>query len=186
MDKIIVSNKNALTAKYAADGIARIEAAVSRLVAADSQRGIKTGHIYVDQAGDMTGVGEIVVNSQDEVEAKRAIDAIASKFEPDYLVLLGGPDILPHVSLDNPTPQDGDPSVPSDLPYASSAPYSHSIKDFLGAARVVSRLPGPTGASDPDFVTKLLDQSSAHASRSADDYKSYFAISADVWTASTR
>ena len=87
MDKIIVSNKNALTAKYAADGVARIEAAVSRLVAADSQRGIKTGHIYVDQAGDMTGVGEIVVNSQDEVEAKRAIDAIASKVEPDYLVL---------------------------------------------------------------------------------------------------
>jgi len=186
MDKIIVSNKTALIRKYAADGVARIEAAVARLVAADSQRGIKTGHIYVDQAGDMTGVGEVVVNSQDEVEAKRAIDAIAGKFEPDYLVLLGGPDILPHVSLDNPTPQDGDPSVPSDLPYASSAPYSHSIKDFLGAARVVSRLPGPTGTNDPDFVTKLLDQSSAHASRSADDYKSYFAISADVWTASTR
>lgn len=186
MDKVIVSNKRALIGKYTADGLAKIEAAISRLVAADNGRGIKTGRVYIDAADDMTDVGDPVVNAQDEIGAKNAIDVIAHKFNPDYLVLFGGPDIVPHISLDNPTFQDGDLDVPSDLPYASSAPYSRKIDDFLGAGRVVSRIPGPTGGNDPDFLTKLLDQSIAHARRPAEDYASYFAISADAWTDSTR
>lgn len=183
MDKVIVSNKAALIGKYTADGLEKIEAAVARLVAADNGRGIKTGQVYIDAAD---GVGDPVVNVQDEIGAKKAIDAITHKFNPDYLVLLGGPEIVPHISLDNPTPQDGDPSVPSDLPYASSAPYGRSIEDFLDAGRVVSRIPAPAGGDDPEFLTKLLDRCVAHAPRPAGDYASYFAISADAWIDSTR
>ncbi|UGY11957.1 C25 family cysteine peptidase (plasmid) [Bradyrhizobium septentrionale] len=185
MDKVVVSNKRALTGKYTADGLAKIEAAISRLAAADNARGIKTGRIYIDAADDMADVGDSVINTQDETGAKEAIDAIAHKFNPDYLVLLGGPDIVPHIGLDNPTPRDGDSHVPSDLPYASSAPHSRNIEDFLDAGRVVSRIPAPAG-DNPGFLTRLLDQSSAHASRPVADYASYFAISADAWTDSTQ
>ena len=43
---------------------------------------------------------------------------------PDYLLLLGAPDVVPHIQLTNPmtgTPDDDDdPGVPSDVPYAST------------------------------------------------------------------
>ena len=186
MDKVIVSNKRALTVKYSEAGLAKIEAAIERLVAADGARGIKTGCLYLDTVDHMTGVGDVVATAQDEAGAKTAVDAICSKFKPDYLVLLGGPDVVPHVTLDNPTPKDGDPAVPSDLPYASSAKHSRDINDFLDTARVVSRIPGPPGGKDADFLMKLLDQSNSHSPRSSDYYKSYFGISVDAWVASTQ
>lgn len=39
-DKLIVSNRSALTAKYGATGLAQIKGAVGALIAADARRGI--------------------------------------------------------------------------------------------------------------------------------------------------
>ena len=41
-DKIIVTNRAALTAKYGAAGVAKIDAAVGGLVASDARRGIQS------------------------------------------------------------------------------------------------------------------------------------------------
>ena len=41
-DKIIVSNRSALTAKYGKAGLVKVEAAVAALIAADRGRGIKS------------------------------------------------------------------------------------------------------------------------------------------------
>jgi hypothetical protein len=187
MDKVIVSNRGALIGKYGVNGFAKIEDALSRLITVDGQRGVQTGRLYIDDATDMDTVGgAIVTNVQDEIGAKKAVDTIAGKFEPSYLVLLGSPDVIPHISLDNPLPQDLDPDVPSDLPYASPGPYSRSIADYLVVTRVVSRIPSVAGAKEPDLLTAMIDRSSDHAPRSPSDYGSYFAISADPWTSSTQ
>jgi hypothetical protein len=41
-DKVIISNKSGMTVKYTAAGVANIDAALSRLIAADSARGLTT------------------------------------------------------------------------------------------------------------------------------------------------
>jgi hypothetical protein len=187
MDKVVVSHRAALIGKYGVDGLAKIEDALLRLTTVDAKRGVQTGRIYIDDETDMNTVGGTrVTNVEDEIGTKKAIDAIAGSFELSYLVLLGSPDVIPHISLANPLPQDGDPDVPSDLPYASPGPYSRSIADHLVVTRVVSRIPGVTGSKDPDFLVAMIDRSSDHAPRSPSDYGSYFAISTDTWTSSTQ
>jgi hypothetical protein len=37
------------------------------------------------------------INALDKKGAKNAVDAIASALSPDYLVLLDGPDVIPHI-----------------------------------------------------------------------------------------
>ena len=57
---------------------------------------------------------------------KRAIDAVAKQLRPDYLMLLGSVDVIPHQDMRNPIPSDGDPTARGDLPYACEAPYSQT------------------------------------------------------------
>src|SRR5713101_7104466 len=62
---------------------------------------------------------------------------------PQYIVLLGAVDVIPHQDLQNPAYNPGRPDddpdqiVPSDLPYACAAPYSQNAADFIAPARVV-------------------------------------------------
>ena len=52
-DKIIVSNKSALTAKYGPKGVTKIRQAIDRLIAADAKRGIKSRLVYLDETAAM-------------------------------------------------------------------------------------------------------------------------------------
>ena len=52
-DKIIVSNRAALMAKYAGVGATKIKKAVGDLIAADAKRGIKSRLVYLDDAPAM-------------------------------------------------------------------------------------------------------------------------------------
>ncbi len=67
----------------------------------------------------------------DVAAIKAAIDAIFATWQPAYLVLLGGPELLATVNLTNPL-WTGDPNddpdqfVPSDLPYACDGPLTMS------------------------------------------------------------
>lgn len=47
-DKIIVSNRAALTAKYGSAGVGKIRQAVTALIAADAKRGLKSRLVYLD------------------------------------------------------------------------------------------------------------------------------------------
>ena len=52
-DKIIVSNRAALSAKYTGAGVRKIEKAIGDLVAADAKRGTKSRLVYLDSARAM-------------------------------------------------------------------------------------------------------------------------------------
>ena len=56
-DKVIVTNRAALTAKYGASGVKKINAAVAALVAADAKRGVKTRLLHLDDAAAMKKLG---------------------------------------------------------------------------------------------------------------------------------
>src|SRR5262249_1248228 len=123
-------------------------------------------------------------------ENKAAIDGVWRRLRPDYLVLLGSVDVIPHQRLINPVHDgdddpDEDPFVPSDLPYACDAPHSLDATQFIGPTRVVGRLPDLTGARDPDYLLAVLSQAAGWESRPRSEYARYFAVSAWVWRRST-
>ncbi len=190
IDKAIVTNRAQLRAKYRTSGLTRIEKAVASLVAADARKGFTTQLIALDDRPTMKALGgKAVRNARSAKQNKEAIDAVYAAHQPDYITILGAPDVIPHQSLINPvggSGGDGDPNVPSDLPYACDAPFSRDIQDFLGPVRVVSRLPDVDGEDDPAYLLRLLATARSWRSLASSSYAKGLAISADVWKASTR
>ena len=179
-DKIIVTNRGALVLKYGNKALA----------AADKKRGIKSRVLYLDDKASMKKLkGAAVMNATSPRENKAAIDAVFQSLNPDYLMILGAPDVVPHQDIDNPayTPSgDDDKCAWGDLPYACDAPYSRDAAKFVGPTRVVGRLPDQAGAREPSYLVALLKTAAGYKSRSPDDYTTYFGLSADEWKGSTR
>jgi hypothetical protein len=183
--KVIVSNKSAMEALYG-NKTADVTAALDRLIEADKGRDIQTLVVYLDDSGEMNRLNAPpVTDPANENQVKKAVDAVYNSITPDYLVLLGSPDIVPHQLLNNPTRRDGDRNVPSDLPYASESSFSRTISRFVNPSRVVGRLAGITGNNDPAVLVKAIETSINLETRSADEYKRYFAVSCDEWEGST-
>src|ERR1700733_5833974 len=55
VDKLLVGNDTALSAKYGNVGLQAIQAAVSKLIAADQGRGLQTIYVAVDSQATMQG-----------------------------------------------------------------------------------------------------------------------------------
>src|SRR5207247_2307396 len=127
-DKLIVSNKAALRHKYGGAGLTRIRAALEQLVTADRRRGLVTRVVYLDDAEAMRARrAPVVADPVDYATTKAAIDAIFRAETPDYLMLLGAPDVVAQQPLQNPLydpPDEPDAYAWSDLPYACAGPYS--------------------------------------------------------------
>lgn len=190
-DKIIVTNRSALVRKYGNKGLATIRKALTALTAADKKRGIKSRVVYLDDKAGMKKMGgKAVMSATDPRESKAAIDAVFKSINPDYLMILGAPDVVPHQDLDNPvySPPDDDDDIRAwgDLPYACDAPYSRDPARFVGPTRVVGRLPDLVGASEPSYLVALLKTAAGYQGRSQGDYTDYFGLSAAVWKGSTR
>jgi hypothetical protein len=187
-DKIIVTNKSALKAKYGAAGLTAIQSAVSKLIAADKKRKITGQLVYLDDAAAMKKMGGTAVTvAASPRQNKKAIDSICKKAEPDYLVILGAIDVVPHQDLKNPahSADDEDAQAYGDLPYACDAPYSTDIARFVGPTRVVGRIPDLVGANRPTYLLGLLKTATGFVSRPAKDYENYFGLSTDEWKASS-
>jgi hypothetical protein len=193
VDKLLISNNGALTAKYGNSGLQAIQAAIAKLIAADQGRGLQTIYVAVDDQATMQGVhGTPVTNANDPQQNKSAVDALFNSYTPQYAVLLGAVDVIPHMELQNPAynpaqpDDDPDQVVPSDLPYACAAPYSQNAADFIAPARVVSRLPDVTAANDPAYLVHILDVATNAAPFTHADYANDFGVSAAVWCQSTK
>ena len=193
VDKIILSSNAALAGKYRAAGLSSIRTAIDSLIAADAARGIVTQYLALDDAAAMTAIEVNAVAPGSPEEAfKSAVDGVFNAFSPDYLVLLGANDVIPHQSLTNPLfhPADplGDPDgkIPSDLPYACDAAYSTDPGKFIGPTRVVGRLPDLEGARDPTYLIDLIDGAAGARPSPATVYRNVFGISAETWNVSTQ
>jgi len=188
IDKVIITNMGALRKKYGKSMLS-IERALLRLVEADRKRGLETKVVAVDSIGDMENVGgRPVTDKDDQKQVKTAVDAVCQAYRPDYMMILGAPDIVPHQDLRNPAyhPQgDDDKVVPSDIPYACEAPYSKNPAKFIGPTRVMGRLPDLLGTADPRYLVSLLGTAARHRTRSRGDYQKYFSVTAEVWKGST-
>ena len=188
IDKVLVTHGKALRRKHGAAGFQRIERAVARLVRTDAARGVRTRLLFLDRDADMESIGSPVKRATDRRRMKRAVDEVFRALEPDYLVILGAPDVVPHQRLRNPirAAEDPDRWVESDLPYACDAPYDTAIRKFLGPTRVLGRIPDVAGKGDTAYLTGLLSTASRWKSRPRSDYERFFALSAESWKSSSR
>lgn len=196
-DKIIIANWSALRAKYGTAGERRIRAALADLVVADWSRRLRTKVMALDNATSMRAAGATRVSDVDDWEAAvRAVDLIWDRYQPSYVMLLGSRDVVPQAQVSNPFAvfaSDGDPYVPSDLPFACELPTGWKMPaegrlnpaTLLGATRVVGRLPDVVGASDPAFLLRLLTGLTNWKGRPASAFGA-FAVSAAAWEGSTR
>ncbi|HLY79294.1 MAG TPA: C25 family cysteine peptidase, partial [Caulobacteraceae bacterium] len=70
--------------------------------------------------------------------------------------------------------------------YASSAPWSLLASTFLAVTRVVGRLPVPPGVTSATQLVALIGAAASHTPSPAARFTPPFALSADVWSASTQ
>jgi hypothetical protein len=189
--KVVLTNRNAAKAKYGASGWRRIRAAVTTLVKADAARGIATRFFALDSAADCRNVGATPITEAGDAEkVKATIDSIFATRNPAYLMLLGGPELVPLVNLANPLwtgdpSHDPDPTVPSDLPYACDSPYTLTASSYRGPTRVVGRLADLTGDTDPEALLVQLHHAATAGSVRRASPEPVFAVSAKVWVGST-
>ena len=190
-DKVILTNLGALKAKYGSAGLKSIRSAVDDLIAADKQRGLETVVIALDDPATMKKFGSTHVSDPaSSKQNKEAVDGVYKRLAPDYILLLGSTDIIPHQDLQNPlydpsTSGDPDKIAYGDLPYACEAAYSQKPHDFFGPTRVVGRLPDLTGGKDPAYVIGLLKTAQSFKSAAVGQYDQHFGISAQIWDKST-
>lgn len=186
--KAIITNDAAIQTKYGQPGAKAINKALKQLIAADRARGLSTVVFDIGNATQMAAIGAAaVLNAKDDRGAKLAVDAIHTAHTPDYIMLLDGPDVVPHVSLNRiPGVTDQDNTTDSDLPFASSAGFSRQASAYLAVTRVVGRLPAARGETDETKLISLIDASIAHVPRPAAEFANYFAITADKWKVSTQ
>ncbi len=192
-DKLIVSHRGALRGKYGASGLARIRTALTQLIGADRKRGLVTRVLYLDDARAMRARrATAVTDPADYAATKAAIDAVFRAERPDYLMILGAPDVVAHQPLRNPLfepPGEPDRYAWSDLPYACDGPASDDTAAFTGPTRVVGRLPdlrGATRAAEAAHLVRLLRTAATYKRRAPEDYAAHFALSAKSWTVSSQ
>ncbi|HEY5880747.1 MAG TPA: hypothetical protein VIU11_17685, partial [Nakamurella sp.] len=128
---VVIVNRSRLGQKY--QGAAGLVAqALDALLDSYEAREIRGRIVDVSDGPTMAALGVPTVDDvADERATKDAVDAAFRQYLPDYLVLVGGPDVLTHQTLSNPLGNNGtDLGVPSDLPYASNAPYGEQISSF--------------------------------------------------------
>ena len=119
-DKVVFTHVGALRAKYGPTGVSRLRAALRTMISNDRGRGLATTVVDVSSAAALRPVDEApITDVLDHGRFSRVLDAVSELAEPDYVLLYGGPDIVPLAKLTNPMPApDPDPDLPSDLPYA--------------------------------------------------------------------
>ena len=171
-DKVVFTHVGALRAKYGSTGVSRLRAALRTMISNDRGRGVVSTVVDVSSAAALRPVGEPrIADPGDHDRFRRVLDAVCTLAEPDYVLLYGGPDIVPLVPLVNPMPApDPDPDLPSDLPYAVPGGLTGLDPTALvGPTRVVGRLPDTmsVGGLDGAAAYARLTRSTARW-RSAD------------------
>ena len=140
--KVLVTHQEAARAKYGRAGWTKIRHAATALIKADRARGITTRLFALDSTSDAKKVhGQAVSAPTDVAAIKAAIDQISTFWQPAYIVLLGGPDLVAAVNLTNPLwtgnpADDPDQFIPSDLPYACYGPLTLSPADYLSLIHI--------------------------------------------------
>jgi Peptidase family C25 len=169
-----------------------VDAAVASLIGKDRNRDITTHYVHVDEPAHAKRYGfEAVTGQPTAGKCKAVVDALFASLSPDYLVLLGAPDVIPQFEVDNPTYQglqgDVDQTVPTDNPYACSQPFRRNDrKTYLIPDRVAGRIPDLPGSKDPSWLLDYLTQAESWTIGVSKQYAGDLFVCCDEWKGAGR
>ncbi len=186
--KLMVTIASRLQEKFGDDGWNEIREAIRRLSEADDSRGIQTIFVCLDETSD-TEAYEVspVKGSVTPLKCKKVIDKIYAKLSPDYVVLLGADDVIPHFVVPNPSYKpvsgDDDETVPTDNPYACSRSFTKNNRaSYLIPDRVVGRVPDLPGKThDLQWLLNYLQVATSWKTNSASAYHKDLMVCCDSW-----
>lgn len=184
--KLCITVQANLAAKYSASALARIDKALQAWIKADAARGITTLHLPLDDAAAMKGHDVAAITGRaTPVKVKRALDALCRKLQPEYVVILGGDEVVPMFRVPNPSHDpngDTDRDVPTDNPYACSTAYSAKNRNsYLVPDRVLGRINDLPGSGDANWLVGYLKRATAWKPRARSHYDAAYAVCCDEW-----
>lgn len=183
--KLVVTNEGALRRLYGKK-VSLVHHALRDLCIADRRRGLDTRVVHIDVARDMSRYkARRVTRHLDERSVKNAIDDLCATLQPLYVLILGGPDVVPQQTMTRGIDTTDDKKVPSDLPYACDAPYSPDATAFVLPTRLVGRLPGITGDHDPAALVSAIRFATYWRPRARKHYDRPLAVSVHIWQKAT-
>ena len=154
--KLVVTHRGKLRKKYKAAGWTKIDAALKKLIAADAARGIATTVVALDTLTP----SKAVVNKPKTFKA--AIDqAFLAYNRPDYVLILGGPDVVPHQPLRNPLFDPQGQGLGQDRAKRSAVHVRRSVQHrHRGLSRTVAcrRTPAGSATLQPSPTARRADR----------------------------
>ena len=87
LDKLIVTSRSALRAKYG-NGARSVDAAINRLIAADRKRGLRSMRADLDVLITALKNPDIASTTRQHL-TKDAVDKACARYTPDYLMIVG-------------------------------------------------------------------------------------------------
>lgn len=206
--KLIISVWERLEHKYKTSGATAILNKLNDLVEADANRGIVSHILMVDQRytlprpfpsdpnlpqnENMTterfkrGIPEINDYCR---EIKQVIDAANEEKKFDYLLIVGGNDVVPFFRVYNPVHKllggDSDTSVPTDNYYGTTQASAMADSDsFMMPDLPVGRFADESEANDSQFLINVIDYAIKEANGEATGHSitwDGWALTATVW-----
>lgn len=180
----IVTNRAELISKYGR-GYAAIERAIMSLAEQRSSQGCDANVAFLDDYG-LRRAARSVISDTAARDALGAIEVVCSLHEPDALLIIGAPDIVPHAQLRNPMNDVLESTVFSDLPFALNHSSCELAVNSLEPVRAVGRIPDVSGIGDPGFLLRALEVAKNAKPRWRESYTRVFAICALPFAPSTR
>jgi Peptidase family C25 len=154
---LIITSRGRLLEVYGAGGARRVGVALQRLLGARAARGILTRLAWIEDGLPDLGVAGAAVAPEPISEQLAELSAELGRAGARLasVLIVGGPDVVPFYEAPNPTPYDGDTTVPGDCFYGACNPFA------LMPEWAVGRIPGAAGG-DPALLLGLLERAAAY------------------------
>jgi hypothetical protein len=154
---LIITSRRRLREVYGAGGARQVGTALRQLLAARAARGVPTRLISIEEGLPDLGLAGVAA---EPMAISRQLAALAAALrrsgtQLESVLIAGGPDVVPFYEAPNPTPYDGDTSVPGDCCYGASNPFE------LLSEWAVGRLPGAANG-DPTLLLRLIEAAAAY------------------------
>jgi len=172
---LLITSSDRLRKVYGQRGARRVLAATARLIAARAARGVASRLALIEAGIVELGVpGAAVAPTPIASQIAQVAQTLESNGDRlQSVLIIGGPEIVPFHQALNPTPYDGDQSVPGDCLYGACNPFA------LLPEWAVGRIPGAAGG-DPDLLLRLLDYAASTA-RSGMEPRKTFGYCTAAW-----
>jgi hypothetical protein len=173
---LIITSRQRLRELYGVSGARQVGTGLRRLLRARARQGVLSRLALIEEGLPDLGVAGAAVEPAAISEQLAALSSALARSGGRLasVLIVGGPDVVPFYEAANPTPYDGDESVPGDCYYGACNPFA------LMPEWAVGRIPSTAGG-DPGLLLRLLEAAAQPRRTETDGSPKAFGYSTDAW-----